>query len=68
MWTFILSRSRRHGLRASQVRIQFQFSFTDNEMAVTLKTDKEEKTFMSPIAESDQLNSALIKLLDCPID
>jgi hypothetical protein len=68
MWTFILSRSRRHGLRADQARIQFQFSSTDDAMVVTVRTNEEESTFTTKIARTYQLNSVLSELLDRPVD
>ena len=68
LWTFILSRSRRHGLRIEQPIVHFHFSPTVDEMLVTLRIATEESTFTTAIATSDQLRAALTRLSECSID
>jgi hypothetical protein len=68
MWTFILSRSRRHGLRADHSRIEFQFSSGDDAMNVTVRNHAGEYTLTTAIYLSDQLKTALAQLVECSID
>ena len=68
MWAFILSRSRRHGLRADQPYIVFHFSSGDDEMNVTVRDYAGEYTLTTAISLSDQLKTALGQLVECSID
>jgi hypothetical protein len=68
MWTFILSRSRRNCLRATQSRIEFRFSPNDDTMDVTVNNGTQAYALRTTIALSEPLRAALLRLLDCPID
>jgi hypothetical protein len=67
MFTFILSRSRRHGLRADQSSINFEFQ-SKHEMQVSLKIGDNEETFVSAIAPSHLLTTSLDHLAGSPVD
>jgi hypothetical protein len=66
MYSFIVSRSRRHGLRTGQTRIVFDFcdNTRDNAMDVSyITTDGEKKLSCSRIAYTSQID-ALMKRLE----
>jgi hypothetical protein len=68
MWTFILSRSRRHGLRADQARIQFEFSRHEDSMEICARNSAEECTFKTAISLSERLDMVLTRLLEFPVE
>jgi hypothetical protein len=67
MFTFIVSRSRRHGLHPEQSRINFEFQ-SEHEMRVSLKIGDIQGTFVTAIAVSDPLITSLDQLVARPID
>ena len=67
MFTFILSRSRRHGLRPEQPCILVEFQ-SETEMQVRLKIGETQRVFATEIEPSDRLTLFLDQLGECPID
>lgn len=68
MWTFILSRSRRHGMRGDQPYVRFEFQFREGTMDVLSKAQTEERISGIAIALSSQVEEALARLANQPIN
>jgi hypothetical protein len=65
LWTLIVSRSRRHGLRAAQPYIEFHFR--EGTMDVFSKCEEEERILGIPIALSGRVEKVLERLVNQPI-
>jgi len=68
MWTLMLSRSRRHGLRDDQPRVTFEFSWDVDSMAVTARNRAEQSTLIASVSVSDEIHSTLNRLLEIAVD
>ena len=68
MWTFILSRSRRHGMRADQPYVRFEFQFREGTMDVLSNTPAEERFGGIAIALSSRVEEVLARLVNQPIN
>jgi len=68
LMTFILSRSRRHGLRSEQRRIRFEFSWNDDLMNATLQNGCEQSTLTARILLSGEIRGLLNQMVELPID
>lgn len=60
LYTFILSRSRRHGLRANQDSVSFSFKFI--ECAMEVQTQKGQKITFDKIEYNDTIENILKKI------
>lgn len=67
MWTFLLSRSRRHGLRPEQPCIRFEFNFREGTMDVVSSGPKKKHIRGITIAMSTRIEQALVSLASEPI-
>jgi hypothetical protein len=68
MWTLMLSRSRRHGLRDDQFRVTFEISWDVDSMAVTVRNRAEQSTLIASVSLSDEIRATLNRLLEIPVD
>jgi len=68
MWTLMLSRSRRHGLRDDQSCVMFEFSWDVDSMAVTVRNRAEQSTLIASVSVSDEIHSTLNRLLEIAVD
>jgi hypothetical protein len=67
MWTFVLSRSRRHGMRGDQSHVRFEFQPREGTMDVLCGTQTEERISGIAIALSNPVEEALARLVSQPI-
>ncbi len=65
---FIVSRSRRHGLREDQPRITFAFSIKTGGLSMHIKIDGEETLTFPKIEYTPEIDAHLKRLVACNID
>ena len=67
MWTFILSRSRRHRMRGDQPYVRFEFQSREGTMDIISGTQTEAPISGIAIAVSSSVEEALARLVSQPI-
>lgn len=68
MYTLVLSRSRRHGLRIDQASIAFQFSWDVDAMKVIFRSGGEENAITTSVSLTDDIHALLMRLTRMPVD